>query len=147
MTDRHPADDVLIAWALNDLAAGDREEVDAHVARCPQCRELVAELETALRCYRTVERPDAPARILVDLLAAQARHAHGRERRVSLRRLTPVLAAATLLAVVFLTGFWMGSRSERAPIVPANDEAGAGLRGPLPEPPHVSFQSTPPLEA
>jgi anti-sigma factor RsiW len=148
MNDRHPTEDELIAWALDDLAAADREEVAAHFAGCPQCRELAQGLQAALRSYRTSRRPeDAPTRILADLLAAQARHVRGGGRWSTLRRLAPALAAAALLGVVFLTGFWMGSRSEGPPIAPQRDEAGSALRSPLPDPPRVDFQATPPLEA
>ena len=147
MNDRHPAEDELIAWALDDLAAADREGVAAHFAGCPQCRELAQELQASLRSYRTSRRPAAPARILTDLLSAQARYTRGGEPRRTLRRLAPALAAAALLGVVFLTGFWMGSRSERPPIAPQRDDAGSALRSPLPDPPRVDFQATPPLEA
>jgi anti-sigma factor RsiW len=147
MNDRHPAEDELIAWALDDLTAADREETAAHIAGCPQCHELAQRLEAALRSYRTSRRPDAPTRILADLLAAQATHGRGGEPRSTMRRLAPALAAAALLGVVFLTGFWMGSRSDRPPIAPQRDEAGSALRSPLPDPPRVDFQATPPLEA
>ena len=147
MTDRHPAADEIIAWALGDLETEARANVDAHLAECAQCRGSASALAAALHSYRDAPHSDAPPDILVDLLASQA---HARSRVASLgsrRRLLPALAAAACLAAVFFTGFWAGRITEHPDVSGPRIEADAGLQHPLPEPPRLSFQATPPLEA
>jgi anti-sigma factor RsiW len=47
-----PDDDILAAFACSNLPPSDRAEIEAHLARCRECREAVA---FVIRCG-----PDLP---------------------------------------------------------------------------------------
>ncbi len=146
MNDRHPADDLLIARALDEmegLEGEERVEIEEHLEACPRCAEVVRTLARAIRQFRESRSSEAPARILVDLMAEQAalhaarqpaiasHHevAHADDRRPSgavgsrFRRfgasLVPALAATALLLVLFLTGFWAGRQTVQIPVAPS----------------------------
>jgi anti-sigma factor RsiW len=71
----HPTQDLLIARALGELdefEESERAGVEAHLAECPRCAGVVRTLADAMSGYRESTRQEAPARILVDLIEAQA---------------------------------------------------------------------------
>lgn len=49
MTDWHPDSDRLVALALSDLGGDEQEQLVAHLAQCPACREEYAEVEDGLQ--------------------------------------------------------------------------------------------------
>ena len=78
------ADNLLIAAAYDELDGPEREQLDAHLARCPTCRQKLADLEaTAALLAEGVEAlgepkltPDRRAAMLVADIAEQARPAN-----------------------------------------------------------------------
>ena len=138
----HPADELLIAFALDELAEDDRGKISSHVDGCEVCRGTVVSLEAALECVRDAPARDAPAQVLVDLLEEQAA---GRARTSLGRRLLsplPLAAAAALLATLFFTGFWAGRQTAPDPAgLPPNAERSAPRAHPLPDPPEIPFQT------
>ena len=147
MSDDHPGDDALVAHALNELDDGERRRIASHLDGCEECRRAVDAFTRAIDGVRAGPRPDAPMRVLVDLLEMQSERTQPRSRPtwVPLRRAVPVLAA---LAVLFLAGFWAGRQS--APTVTPKVarptvEPAAEIR--LPAPPSLGFESATPLEA
>jgi anti-sigma factor RsiW len=103
----------LAPYVDGESAPQDRAAVDAHLQRCPPCRDRVAgerAIRDALHARRAELRPGASDR----LRARCAAHARGGERPAAapaasrLRRLVPLSLAATLLlavAGVFVFGF------------------------------------------
>lgn len=101
---------MLAPYVDNEGAAADRESVDAHLQRCPPCRDRVAGERSArdvLRARRGELRGGA-SDMLRARCAAQARRAGGVRRSAPmLRRIVPLSLAATLVlavAGIFLFG-------------------------------------------
>jgi anti-sigma factor RsiW len=152
MNDRHtdhPDDDLLIALALDELDAGERTRVEAHLGACASCRGVVATLAGSIDSLRAAPRPTAPAGILVELLEAQSTARVERRwswwGRLWQRRLVPVPALVVFL-VLLGAAFWAGRRSAPS-TVPTAFEPGPGRgrgaivrRAELPEPPRIPFQ-------
>jgi hypothetical protein len=112
---------------------------------------MAQRMGAALRAYREAALPEAPARVLVELLAAQATR-RGRDARRREAARWPgwrwVAAAAALTVVTFGAGFWVGHRSGEAPEPAKHDVISApapGVR--LPEAPSIAFQAAPPMDA
>jgi anti-sigma factor RsiW len=150
MSTMHPGEDELIAYALGEMDPRERAGIEAHLGACEGCRELARRLGAALAAYRSSESREAPARVLADLLEAQAELRPGRGARGW--RLQPILVAAALVVVagIFASGYWMGRDAARvtgstAPAV-GSPRGGPPAR-PLPERPAIEFRSEPPLEA
>lgn len=96
-------DPLFAPYADGDVPAADRASVEAHLAKCPPCRDRVAEQRTvraALTASRSSLRGTAPG----DLRARCAAHAGASRRRRSgalIRRWVPLSVAATLaLAII-----------------------------------------------
>ncbi len=151
MNTAHPGDDALVAFALDDMAPADWTGVSAHVEACESCRKVVGRLRAALQAYREEQPPEAPARLLADLLAAQAEQRTRGEVRA--RWLRPALAAAALIvaAGIFASGFWAGrstapsGEASGAAVSPRDSSALPPAR--LPRRPAIEFRAEPPLEA
>ena len=138
----HPGEDTIIAFALEELGENEREEVESHLLACEECRRSATSLRAAIEGYQRRERPEAPARVLVDLLAAQGGRSEGKRTRLLRFGAAPVALAASLLAAFFLTGFLAGRHTASAPEgTQADMERRAPLRQPLPEPPPISFET------
>jgi len=128
--------DRLSEYLDGELSAGERREVEAHLAECEECAATLEQLRQVVeRAKRLEDRP--PATDLWSGIAeriSEARegekvtdlevHRRGRVARLSRRRLTlslPQLAAASIALMVLSAGAaWMVSRS---------DEAGAQISG------------------
>ena len=98
MIAHHPSDDTLLRLATGALPAGPALVVSTHIARCPQCRAALRDLEAAAGVlledapsmalgHATADaREDAIARLLADPEAAA--------RRIEARWASPPVAAA-----------------------------------------------------
>lgn len=105
--------EVLIADALYDtLPAGDKAQLEAHLADCAHCRRLLTELETATDGLTAMgieagAHQDIPERASLDSLWARVEPALAaidseREKRVARRSVTPFLAGALVTAASLL---------------------------------------------
>jgi anti-sigma factor RsiW len=154
MRTEHLAEEVLAAWALDELREEDREPAARHLADCAECRRAANEMEQALVAVREAGLPEAPGELLAGLLATQARL---EARPSTRRRRTParVALAAAALVLLFLGGFWAGRRSAESPaaaadrpadLVPASATDGRDevVRPALPDPPRIQFATTSP---
>lgn len=103
------------AYVLGSLTAGDRREFEAHMARCPACREAIAELSGVpfllsqldigdLAALNESDQPSVIPTIPPDLLASLLATVRWRRHRT---RLTTWMAAAAaaLLAIAVFVGF------------------------------------------
>jgi len=103
VTDLHPADDLLLALALDDVEYTEREATLRHLAACQRCRHeydaLSAAVEQTLAATPSVE-PDAgfDARVLATLGFAEAgpAYAQGHTRRT---RRWQLVAASLVVGV------------------------------------------------
>jgi anti-sigma factor RsiW len=149
MSTAHPDDDALVAHTLGELDPAARAEVDEHLDGCEACRVVVARLRAAVEAYRAAEPVEAPARVLADLLEAQAQQ---RARRAGwARRLRPVYVAAGLIAIAgaFASGLWVGrsvAPGSRAAGAADTSRSGAPAPARLPKRPVIEFRAEPPLE-
>jgi len=145
---RHPGDDVLVAFALDETPARERAAIETHLDGCETCRGIVLRLHAALEAYRTVKPPEAPAHVLADLLEAQAAARAPRPGWRPRLRLVFVTAGLIALAGIFASGFWIGRSTAPAgtPATAAAEKGGTapGAR-PLPERPAIEFRAEPPL--
>ena len=99
MSDRHPDEQDLLAYAEDDLSGAARAAVHEHVTACGDCLVLVRELETARTTLRGAPELELPPRRRERMAAALAAQP---ERRVyvSPLRLATVLAPLAALAAV-----------------------------------------------
>ena len=105
--------DSLGAYALGQLAAGERAGLDAHLGGCPECRAELAELESVARVMPLAD-PDRfaePAQPPADLgarieatIASERRSASRRRRRFRFGLALSGAAAAAVLAIFVLGG-------------------------------------------
>lgn len=108
-------DPLFAPYADGDVPATDRASVEAHLARCPPCRDRVAEQRTvraALEGHRSSLRGCAPGDLRARC-AAQAGRAAGR-RLLSggiVRRWVPLSVAATIVLAV--AGVFLFSPNKR----------------------------------
>ena len=141
MSSTHPGDDHLIAYALADLDAPERQTVEGHLERCSPCRDQVDQLASLLTAARGGGDAVAPMHVLVEILSRQAA-VRNRQRSfmTPLRRPLPALAAAVVAAVLFGAGYLQGRRTPvvGAPVHPRVQRT-AARRTPLPEPPVIPF--------
>jgi anti-sigma factor RsiW len=146
MNINHLTDDQQIAYALEEMPPADAPQVEEHLARCSACREHIGLLARAIGAVRTAPSPEPPARVLVDLLEAQAARRARRWPWPAFRNpgARPAIAAA-LVAALFLSGFWAGRRSI-APSPPPGAERPSpahDIGRPLPPPPGIPFEVVP----
>ncbi|HET8786627.1 MAG TPA: zf-HC2 domain-containing protein, partial [Candidatus Limnocylindrales bacterium] len=120
----HPTD-MLAPYVDGTLEPTDRSAVDAHLRSCERCRREVAAATAARRAVLSMPTPKGP-----DLSAAFSPE-RLRERQPSTQvrwsRLTPVLAAAAVVALVALIVPRLGGSSDEA-VTAAGDAALGGSR-------------------
>ena len=106
--------DLTAAYALNALDEHEEAEFEAHLGRCPECREELASFqETAAALASAVEAP-APPPALRERILAQARSERVNvvplpTRRWAFPAATAAAAAAAIVAIGL--GFWATSLS------------------------------------
>jgi len=115
MSEQHLVDDVLIAYLLDELDPSDRRDVESHVAACAACGETIRRMDAAMARFRESALPDPPARVLMQLIEAQARNRKSSWARPWWRSPIPAAAAVFIQTAIFLTGFWIGHHSAPAP--------------------------------
>ena len=94
----HPAS-TLSAFVDGDLTAGEAQAMRAHVAGCPRCAALTAELSAMVSAARGLDRPEPPPTLWPAVEGALARH----ERPWSLRLFgSGALAGAAAVSVLAL---------------------------------------------
>ncbi len=146
MNAAHPADDRLIDYALGELEAPARKDIETHLRDCDTCRSMAVALAGAIESVRQAECPEPPAHILVDLLDAQATARARRYSRLSwfswFSKPAGAMAAAVVLAGIFAGGFLAGRQTSPVPgsLASSPDTLGA-IHYPLPEPPDIPFQT------
>jgi tetratricopeptide (TPR) repeat protein len=103
-----PSDEALAAWLDARLDAKEGERLEAHLAGCATCLELVAALSPALALpdWRAGSRPSfredvppPPAAVVVQPLPAEVAHRAPAPAPIAARRWRPLLVAAALLVV------------------------------------------------
>jgi hypothetical protein len=171
MDTQHPAEDRLVAGSLGELNQEEQQQLERHVEECAECGPVFRTLQKALQGFRERPRPAAPARILVDLIAAQAAQpspARSTSQPVmaAIRRgeSTGVrgsawrsgrwwgtsLAVAAVVVLLFVSGFVAGRRTAPTPVGPERP-ASAASEGTqvsvapdvVPEPPRIPFEPAP----
>jgi anti-sigma factor RsiW len=146
MTDPHLDDDRLLGYVLDELPPDARAEVETHLDRCDSCSGRISSLAQILDGYRRAPDPEAPARILVELLGRQSAFRPGRGSSWTLLRPRTAIAAFAFVALLFLAGFWTG-RSSAPQAPPTGDRSEQPVvRQPLPDPPRIPFETAPPTE-
>ncbi|MGH3518422.1 MAG: hypothetical protein ACRDQ7_13595 [Haloechinothrix sp.] len=110
MTEQHPAEDLLIELALDDVARPQRDEVMSHISGCEQCRSsydtIAGTIDRMLPAApRTEPRPGFDG-IVVAALGLEAGEHADLQRRRSARRKRRVLqlAAAAIIGIVLGAG-------------------------------------------
>lgn len=111
----------LGAYALDLLSPHERLAVDAHLAGCPSCRAVLADLRPAATALTTAD-PDRvtdptphPPPDLADAIVARVR---AERRRTSRRWALPVAAAAVAVATGFGAGWWAHPSPPAVPLEP-----------------------------
>lgn len=129
----------LAAVALDRAEPDERTRVIAHVDGCPECRELLAELQGTVRALPWaqldhVDTDHAPSGDLVDRITALAHAERSSTRRARSRRvLSGVLGAAAAVAFA-IAGFLIVGRGAGSPelqpfsVAPAGADVRFGLQ-------------------
>ncbi|MBK5295860.1 MAG: zf-HC2 domain-containing protein [Vicinamibacteria bacterium] len=112
----HSTEEQLVAYALDDVEAGTRAAVEAHVEACAQCRMSLEEIRATLDHAAALEIPErgddygAQVWTSIESRLSESRSSEGSHPSTSARlpvRLMPWLAAAA--AVVLVIGaYWLG---------------------------------------
>src|SRR5213075_1547022 len=97
-------DPLFAPYADGDVPAADRASVEAHLAKCPPCRDRVAEQRT-VRAALAAGRPSLRASAPEELRARCAAHAGASRRRLAgggafVRRWVPLSVAATIVLAI-----------------------------------------------
>lgn len=115
----------LSEYVDNDLSGRERRALEAHLADCATCSDIVADLRRVIDRARDLNTPAVPVRDLWPGIAARLRP-RGRERSARWTWswppwLTPRLAALTALAGVLLAAVWLWQTTARpgGPSAPA----------------------------
>ena len=139
----------MIDYALGELEAPARKDIEAHLRDCDTCRSVAVALAGAIESVRQADSPEPPAHILVDLLDAQAAARARRYSRLSrsswlswFSKPAGAMAAAIVLVGIFAGGFLAGRQTSPAPgsLASIPDTLGV-IHYPLPEPPDIPFQT------
>jgi|GEM_PF-5118783 len=138
MSSEHPTEEQLVAAALGELdKTPDGLRIEQHLAACPRCRDEVRELGGLLDAARSDHLPELPANGLAQLQAAQAAaQAHRPVRRTAP---LPLLMAASIALVMFVSGFWSGHLAATRHDGEYLDSTGRLLQGELPNLPVLQF--------
>jgi anti-sigma factor RsiW len=115
---------MLAPYVDGSLEPSDRSAVDAHLRTCAPCRHEVAAASAARRTVLSMPTPQGP-----DLSAAfTPERIRKRQPSTQVRwsRLTPVLAAAAVVALVALVVPRLGGSSDDAVTAAGDSAAGAG---------------------
>src|SRR5437867_10025873 len=106
MTAHHPLGEEIQDFADGRLTPARREDLEAHLATCPQCGRELGKLrwvkEGTARLPIHEPPPDLPARVAQALDSEDRRGSHARPLRRYLLPAAGVLAAAAAAAVVIL---------------------------------------------
>ncbi|SOJ53510.1 Anti-sigma-L factor RslA [Mycobacterium simulans] len=128
------------AYVLGSLSAADRREFEAHLAKCPRCRDAVSELcgvpallsqlstddvAAINESARTVGTPPAP-QMSPELLPSLLATVRWRRRRTRLTTWVASAAAAVVLAIGVLVGIQGHSGSPQQATVSAQPMAQVG---------------------
>jgi anti-sigma factor RsiW len=117
----HPEGVTLNDYVDGALPASERAAVEAHLAACSECRELVAGLRAVLTAVSRLKPPEPPA-------AAWTRIERSiRGAGISRTRWTWLAAAAVLMVATFaglrMSGVWPRPAATTAATIPASDAA------------------------
>ena len=128
----HITEEQLVAYALDDVEAGTRAAVEAHVDACPECRTSLEEIRATLDASARIDIPergdDYGAKVwdAIESRLSESSHIstpalrHGTPvPRLSLRP-APWLAAAAVVALA-VGAYWLGRHNasiDRPPQVP-----------------------------
>lgn len=130
----HITDEDLSAYALDEVEAGTRGAIDAHLEACASCRASLAGLREALDATATLPVPDRDDEYGARVWAAIEPRLGAAPRRRRVPRLTPWLAAAAVVCVA-AGAYWIGQRTatregaSEAPVTAAAEvEAPAAIR-------------------
>lgn len=119
--------DALDDYLAGHLPAVTRAAFDAHVAACPECQALVADVRAIRAVARTLGPIEPPAHVWRNVRARVSAEAPPRTSlldRLGFSGLQP-LAAAAVLALVVSGLSWVGVRLADTPPAPSN--AGATI--------------------
>jgi anti-sigma factor RsiW len=140
MNPKHPTDDRLIAYALDELKGSTRDELEIHLESCDRCRAESEAIALVIDSERAASPGSAPLRILVDALSRRA-VSPAWYGRPALRTALGI-AACVLMVVIFGSGFALGRQTASATsqeTMSAQHTADAHIQTPLPTPPPVRF--------
>lgn len=127
MSDDHHVGEELQDLLDGRLAEPARAEIDAHVARCPRCREELAVLERARAAARGLPPLAQPADLAVRIatvLDAEDRAAAPGPTRRRLPHRWPLVAAGLIAAAALVTLLILPSATADLPAAVARDFAG-----------------------
>jgi hypothetical protein len=117
----HISEERLVAYALDDMAPGDRDAIDAHLRQCGACSEARDELGRVLDAAASIEVPargsDYGAQVWARL---EPRLPARRQRRFEVPRWFAAAAVLLIAASAFVIGRW-----SRGPSVPDSAAAPA----------------------
>jgi hypothetical protein len=101
----------LVAHALGDDVAAEREAVAEHLRSCPSCRGEIEELRRVLEAA-TLDAPPRGPRYGAEVWASIEPRLERRSRSLSGRAWLAMAAAALIAVSSFLVGRWSGPSSE-----------------------------------
>ncbi len=120
----HLEETVITDYVDEALAPGDRDVVERHLAECVTCRGLVDDFREIRRVAGSLELRQPPARAWARLeraiaLEAQARDAHVRPSRGTVRQWVGFAVAAAVLVVATAASLRYLMTTDRHPAAPA----------------------------
>jgi len=102
------ARNLLVALADGELADADRQRIEEHLAKCPDCAGELSALAADRQTLRTIPAPEVPPFVATRVMARISAPAPR-------ARLSPALAAS--LVLVTAAGLWLGTALGRS-IIP-----------------------------
>lgn len=113
---RHPEEDRILELALGQVTGPDRDELTAHLAACPACRQDYADLATAIeQTLSAVPRIAPPAGFEAKVLGALHTQQSPAVPTSSRRRALLPVAAATVIGLIAGAGLALGLTDEEDP--------------------------------
>lgn len=109
-----PNRDQLDAYYDGELTPGQRAEFEAHLHACPECRQVLADMQSLSRALHEVALPEMPARAMSRFHGSW--HMARQERERGVRRLASWMTAAAAAVLVLVMVRSPDQRSEVAEV-------------------------------
>ncbi|SDR87343.1 Putative zinc-finger [Friedmanniella luteola] len=114
--------ELLGAHVLGQLAPGERQRVEVHLAGCADCRAEVAALEPVVAALQQLDpsladAADPPAALEGEVIAAVGARRRAAARRSVRRRVAGAVLVAASVAAAFGAGAWFAGSRDQPPVI------------------------------